>query len=64
MGEEEGATLTSPELFSRPLFNDPERISSSLRAMMFAKVRLQHLEENWEAHKWIALLWHVLMKII
>lgn len=54
----------SPERFSRPLFNDPERISSSMRVMMFAKVHLQHLEENWEARKRIALLWHVLKKII
>lgn len=60
---EEGVTLTSPALFSRPLFNDPERISSSTRGVMLAKVHLQHLEENWDAQKWKALLWR-LKKII
>ena len=56
-GADERVTLASEVHFSRPHFKHPGVVSLPLmRGEIFAKVRLQHLEENGEVQKLIATL--------
>lgn len=56
-GVDGGVTLVSEAHFSCSHFNHREMLSFPLmRVVIFAKLHLQHLEENWEVHKLIAML--------